>query len=118
MSELFRTLTTSCVEGEPVSCCYMVPGYVRHLSRDTALYLGADRICDDEKERYEPSITMFSKGKPVEPMAEGYCFDLSHRIGFIVCVRGMRVDVDNKPVRFLVEIYKRQKQKRHLRVVA
>lgn len=118
MSELFRILTTECVEGEPMDCRYLVPGNVKQLADHTILYLGADRIDDNGNERYEPAITVFSRGKKVEPMAGGYCFDLSRQIGFILCIRGMRVDANGKPVRFLVESYKRQRQKRHLKVVA
>ena len=117
MSELFRTLTTDCVEGEPLDCRYLVPGHVKQLSEHTVLYLGADRVCEDNNEHYEPSIRMFSRGREVKPMGEGFCFDLSTQVGFIVCIRGMRVDGDGKPVRFLAEIYKRQKQRRHLRLV-
>ena len=118
MSELFKTLTINCVEGEPVSCHYLVPGYVKHLSRNSVLYLDADRICEGDKERYEPSIKMFSKGEEVKPMGGGFCFDLSHEIGFIICIRGMKVNSEGRPVRFLIEIYKRQKQQNHLRLVS
>ena len=118
MSELFKTLTTDCVEGEPLDCRYLVPGHVKQLAEHTVLYLAADRICEGDNEHYEPSITVFSRGKQVEPMGEGFCFDLSLQIGYLICIRGMCVDANGKPVRFLVECYKRQKQKSHLRLVS
>ena len=118
MSDLFQILTTSCVEGEPVDFDYLVPGHVKQLSHNTVLYLGADRISEDGNDHYEPVISIFSRGLQVEPKGDGFCFDLSMQIGFIICVRGMRVDADGQPVRFLVEFYKRQRQQHRLRVVS
>ena len=118
MSELFRTLTTDDVEGEPMYCNYLLPGCVKQLAANVTLYLGSDRISDEKGERYEPGIALFCKGRPMPSINDGFCFDLSNQIGFVICIRGMRVDVNGKPIRFLVEVYKQQKQPCHLRLVS
>lgn len=118
MSGLFKTLTTSCVEGEPIDCRYVLPGYVKQLGLTTTLYLGADTHRGEKADKYSASITVFSRGERVKPMGEGFCFDLSRAIGYIICIRGMHVNRDGKPLRFLLEYYKRQTQRNRMRLVS
>ncbi len=116
MSELFQILTRTCVDGEPVECRYLPPGLVREVAPRVVMHLHADRIIDGCRERYQPNITVFAHGKPAAS-DDGFCFDISRQAGIKLCVRGMQVNAEGKPVRFLVELYRRAKG-RHLHVVA
>lgn len=102
----FQNLTDKTLGAMPDEADFLAVGVVREIAKNTRVYLNVDKVDDC----FEVNVTVYSNGKPVVPMKDKYCFDLSEQADMLFCVRGLISNDVGYPDNFLIETYKPRKK--------